>query len=139
MTQSPITALGDLARLRGAPELSTESAQRLRAELSEAMASANWFTVGVMAPSATQALEALRALERSQTWEPMTVVDSTEEQGPVFLKANQNGGSIRIRIEHGLGEGILITGHGDDESQPSTTWGPLPLNFFNEAGTDAQR
>ena len=139
MTQSPITAPGDLARLRGAPELSTEAAQLLRAELSEAMASANWFTVGVMAPSATQALEALRALERSQTWEPMTEVDSTEEQGPVFLKANQNGGSIRIRIEHGLGEGILITGHGDDESQPSTTWGPLPLNFFNEAGTDAQR
>ena len=138
MTESPITSLSDLARLRGAPELSTEAAQRLRAELSEAMASANWFTVGVMAPSAAQALAALRALERSQAWEPMTVVAGTEEQGPVFLKANQNGGSIRIRIEQGLGEGILITGHGDDESQPSTTWGPLPLTFFHEAGADAQ-
>ena len=138
MTESPITSLSDLARLRGAPELSSEVWKGLRSELTEAMASASWFTVGVMAPSAAQALAALRALERSQAWEPMTVVASTEEQGPVFLKANQNGGSIRIRIEHGLGEGILITGHGDDESQPSTTWGPLPLNFFNEAGPEGQ-
>jgi hypothetical protein len=138
MTESAITSLSDLAPLRGAPELSSEVWKGLQSELTEAMASASWFTVGVMAPSAAQALAALRALERSQAWEPMTVVASTEEQGPVFLKANQNGGSIRIRIEQGLGEGILITGHGDDESQPSTTWGPLPLNFFNEAGADAQ-
>ena len=138
MTESPITSLSDLARLRGAPELSSEVWKGLRSELTEAMASASWFTVGVMAPSAAQALAALRALERSQAWEPMTVIASTEEQGPVFLKANQNGGSIRIRIEQGLGEGILITGHGDDESQPSTTWGPLPLTFFHEAGADAQ-
>ena len=138
MTESPITSLSDLAPLRGAPELSSEVWKGLRSELTEAMASASWFTVGVMAPSAAQALAALRALERSQAWEPMTVVASTEEQGPVFLKANQNGGSIRIRIEQGLGEGILITGHGDDESQPSTTWGPLPLTFFHEAGADAQ-
>ena len=60
----------------------------------------------------------------------MTVVASTEEEGPVFLKANQQGGLIRIRIEHGLGEGILISGHGNDENTPSTTWGPLPLDFF---------
>lgn len=138
MTESAITSLGDLARLRGAPELNSEVWEGLRSELTEAMDSASWFTVGVMAPSAAQALAALRALERSQAWEPMTVIASTEEQGPVFLKANQNGGSIRIRIEQGLGEGILITGHGDDESHPSTTWGPLPLNFFNEAGPEGQ-
>ena len=130
MTDSSITSLGDLARLRGAPELTTETADHLRAELHKAMASASWFTVGVMAPSAAQALEALRSLERSQSWDPMTVVASTEEEGPVFLKANQQGGSIRIRIEHGLGEGILISGHGDDDNTPSTTWGPLPLDFF---------
>ena len=138
MSDSPITSLSDLARLRGAPELSEDASDHLQAELREAMANASWFTVGVMAPSAAQALEALRALEQSQTWEPMTVVASTEEVGPVFLKANQKGGSIRIRIEHGLGEGILITGHGDDESQPSTTWGPLPLHFFQVAGSKDQ-
>ena len=94
------------------------------------MASASWFTVGVMAPSATKALSALRALERSQGWDAMELMSSCDEDGPVFLKANQQGGSIRIRIEHGLGEGILISGHGDDENTPSTTWGPLPLDFF---------
>ena len=130
MTQSPITALSDLARLRDAPELSLETCANLRAELSQAMANASWFTVGVMAPSAASALEALRALERSQDWETMNVVENATDDGPVFLKANQKGGSVRIRIEHGLGEGILISGHGDDDSTPSTTWGPLPLNFF---------
>ncbi len=130
MTQSPISALSDLARLRDAPELSLETCKRLRAELASAMASSIWFTVGVMAPSAKKALAALRALETSQGWDPMAVVDGTDEDGPVFLKANQQGGSVRIRIEHVLGQGILITGHGEDESLPSTTWGPLPLNFF---------
>ena len=110
MTQSPISALKDLARLRDAPELSLETCKRLRAELASAMASSIWFTVGVMAPSAKEALAALRALETSQGWDPMAVVDGTDEDGPVFLKANQQGGSVRIRIEHGLGQGILITG-----------------------------
>lgn len=130
MTDSPIQTLNDLARLRGAPALSPEAALRLRGELRQAMASASWFTVGVMAPSSDAALSALRHLEANQGWDPLEVVDSTDEAGPVFLKANQKGGSIRIRIEHGLGEGILISGHGDDEAQPSTTWGPLPLDFF---------
>ena len=130
MGDSPISSLSDLARLRGAPELSEDASARLRSELREAMANASWFTVGVMAPSAAKALEALRALERSQDWETMNVVENTADEGPVFLKANQKGGSVRIRIEHGLGEGILISGHGDDDSIPSTTWGPLPLDFF---------
>ena len=130
MTDSPIQTLNDLARLRGAPALSPEASLRLRGELQQAMANASWFTVGVMAPSSDAALSALRHLEASQGWDPLEVVDSTDEVGPVFLKANQKGGSIRIRIEHGLGEGILISGHGDDEAQPSTTWGPLPLDFF---------
>ena len=94
------------------------------------MAQASWFTVGVMAPTAEMALKTLRALETSQNWDPLDLVDTTDENGPVFLKANQKGGTIRIRIEHGLGEGILISGHSDDETQPSTTWGPLPLDFF---------
>ena len=130
MTGSTISSLSDLARLRGAPELTPDTSDRLRSELHMAMAQASWFTVGVMAPSAAKALEALRALERSQDWETMNVVENTADEGPVFLKANQKGGSVRIRIEHGLGEGILISGHGDDDSTPSTTWGPLPLNFF---------
>ena len=131
MTESPVQNLSDLARLRGAPELLPQTRDRLRQELQQAMAAAHWFTIGVMAPSTEQAITALRSLEQNQQWDPLELVDSPEEQGPVFLKANQKGGTIRIRIEHGLGEGILISGHGDDDTTPSTTWGPLPLDFFS--------
>ena len=130
MSATPIRSIHDLARLRDAPQLTAEAAEQLRLELSGAMAESSWFTIGIMAPSAETALTALRSLERSQGWSELDVVESAEESGPVFLKANQKGNSVRIRIEHGLGEGILISGHGDDDSQPSTTWGPLPLNFF---------
>ena len=130
MTETSVQNLADLARLRGAPELLPQTRKTLRAELKLAMGNASWFTIGVMAPSMEQALAALRSLEQSQEWEPLELVDSPDEPGPVFLKANQKGGTIRIRIEHGLGEGMLISGHGDDETTPSTTWGPLPLDFF---------
>ena len=131
MTETPVNNLADLARLRGAPELLPQTRDQLRSELSQEMATARWFTIGVMAPSSEQALTALRSLEQSQEWEPLELVDSYGEAGPVFLKANQKGGTIRIRIEYGLGEGILISGHGDDDTTPSTTWGPLPLDFFS--------
>ena len=130
MMDSPITTLADLARLRGAPELLPQTRDQLRQELQQAMADASWFTIGVMAPSIDQALSALRSLEKSQQWEPMELVDSPEQSGPVFLKANQKSATIRIRIEHGLGEGMLISGHSDDGTTPSTTWGPVPLDFF---------
>ena len=131
MGESSINCLSDLARLRDAPDLSQDISARLHSELRDAMSRANWFTVGVMAPSAEAALVAYRALEQRQGWEALEVVDTTTEPGPVFLKANQKGGSIRIRIEHGLGQGLLITGHDDADGQRSTTWGPLPLNFFS--------
>ena len=131
MTDSPVQNLADLARLRGAPELLPQIRNELRGELEQKMANASWFTIGVMAPSIEKAITALRSLEQSQQWEPLQLVDSPKEPGPVFLKANQKGGTIRIRIEHGLGEGILISGHGDDDTTPSTTWGPLPLDFFS--------
>ena len=131
MTDSPVQNLADLARLRGAPELLPQIRNELRGELDQAMANASWFTIGVMAPSMEKAITALRNLEQSQQWEPLQLVDSPKEPGPVFLKANQKGSTIRIRIEHGLGEGILISGHGDDDTTPSTTWGPLPLDFFS--------
>ena len=131
MTYSTVQHLADLARLRGAPELLPQIRNELRGELDQAMPNVSWFTIGVMAPSMEQALTALRSLAQSQQWAPLALVASPEEQGPVVLKANQKGGTIRIRIEHGLGEGILISGHGDDDTTPSTTWGPLPLDFFS--------
>ena len=131
MTDTPVQHLADLAQLRGAPELAPQIRNELPGGPDQAKDPASWFTIGVLAPSREQDLTALRSLEQSQQWEPLELVDSPEEQGPVFLKANQKGGTIRIRIEHGLGEGILISGHGDDDTTPSTTWGPLPLDFFS--------
>ena len=124
------TNLRQLCRLRSAPMLSPDEQQVISEELSAQMRLMDWFTVGVMATSADRALKELRALERSLRWEPMDLVDSTQASGPVYLKANQKTGSIRIRIEHGLGEGILISGH-SDQDRPSETWGPLPLGFFD--------
>ena len=131
MSDPSIQALNDLSRLREAPTLDKSTADQLRQELQVALSQSSWFTIGVMAPSADQALSSLRSLETSQQWTALDVVETTPEEGPVFLKANQRGGTVRIRIEHGLGSGILISGHGDDDAQPATTWGPLPLDFFS--------
>jgi hypothetical protein len=131
MNSTSIQSLKDLSRLREAPTLDQSTADQLRRELQAALAQSSWFTIGVMAPSADQALSSLRSLEASQQWRSLEVVETTPHEGPVFLKANQRGGTVRVRIEHGLGSGILISGHGDDDAQPATTWGPLPLDFFS--------
>ena len=131
MSSPNIQSLKDLSRLREAPTLDQSTADQLRRELQAALAQSSWFTIGVMAPSADQALSSLRSLEASQQWRSLEVVETTPHEGPVFLKANQRGGTVRVRIEHGLGSGILISGHGDDDAQPATTWGPLPLDFFS--------
>ena len=130
MNSPSIQSLNDLSRLREAPTLDQSTADQLRQELQLALSQSSWFTIGVMAPSADLALSSLRSLETSQQWTALEVVETTPEEGPVFLKANQRGGTVRIRIEHGLGSGILISGHGDDDAQPATTWGPFPLDFF---------
>ena len=131
MNSPSIQCLNDLSRLREAPTLDQSTADQLRKELQVALAQSSWFTIGVMAPSADQALSSLRSLEASQRWTSLEVVETTTDEGPVFLKANQRGGTVRVRIEQGLGSGILISGHGDDDAQPATTWGPLPLDFFS--------
>ena len=130
MSSPGIQSLKDLSRLREAPSLDQSTADQLLQELQVALSQSSWFTIGVMAPSADQALSSLRSLEASQQWTSLEVVETTTDEGPVFLKANQRGGTVRVRIEHDLGSGILISGHGDDDAQPATTWGPFPLDFF---------
>ncbi|MAR51555.1 MAG: hypothetical protein CMK50_00155 [Propionibacteriaceae bacterium] len=125
-----ITSLKQLTHLRTAPHLSANERQELTIKLCVEMRASDWFTIGVMADTKALALGSYRALELSQGWEILPLVASTEDIGPVYLKANQKTGSLRIRTEHGLGSGILISGHGNDESQPSTMWGPFPLDFF---------
>jgi hypothetical protein len=48
----------------------------------------------------------------------------------VFLKGNQRTGLFHLRREEGLGEGILISGHGAADPAAEDTWGPLPLDLF---------
>jgi hypothetical protein len=133
-----VDALSGLAALRGlrrAPQLEPAEGRRLRAELDLRLAACDWFTVGVIAPTASAALAALVATERALGWSPLApdpaVPVPADAQGEVFLKGNQSTGRYQIRAEAGLGEGILITGHCRSDPAAEGTWGPLPLEFFS--------
>jgi len=129
-----LASLRALCGLRSAPALSPAETEGLRAELQSLMARCDWFTIGVMAPSASAAVAALRSAEQANGWEALELDPAGEAleaiEGPVFLKANQNTGRFLVRREGGLGEGILITGHSPAEPDAEDTWGPLPLGFF---------
>ena len=133
MADSSVT-LASLRGLRSAPSASPQDCEQLKQELAAAMASSEWFTVGVMAPSAEEAVAALRSLENGLGWEALVLDPSGEDlatiEGPVFLKGNQNNGRFLVRRESGLGEGILITGHNPVDPSVEDTWGPLPLGLF---------
>ena len=125
--------LTDLSRLRTAPVLNATEKALIVPELQQQMISYRWFTAGIMALTADQAVRSLRQLEQHQAWPAHELISGPELDGPVYLKANQHTLTARMRIEHGLGQGILISGHGDDNTQPSATWGPLPLDAFKSA------
>jgi hypothetical protein len=99
------------------------------------MATCPWFTIGVMAPSAEQALTTLRRWESAFGWEPLLLSDprATDGQdppdGPVYLKGHQANGNCWLRQEEGLGEGVLISGQHPDQPELGQTWGPLPLDL----------
>ena len=130
------TSLISLRGLRTAPALTEGETPALAQALQEAMARCEWFTVGVMAPSASQAIASLRSLEGRLDWKPLAESPASEPAAPddqaggVFLKGNQRTGLYAIRQEAGLGEGILITGHSSSDPAGEDTWGPLPLRFF---------
>ena len=130
------TSLISLRGLRTAPVLTEDEAEVLAQALQEAMDRCDWFTVGVMAPSASQAIASLRSLEGRLGWNPLAEspvsepAGSDDYAGGVFLKGNQSTGLYAGRQATGLGEGILITGHNSSDSAGEDTWGPLPLGFF---------
>ena len=127
-------SLADLRGLRIAPELNAASGEALRSQLLLKLQPCDWFTIGVMAPSAAVAVAALRSLETALGWEPLELDSAGEAlasiEGPVFLKGNQNSGRFLVRRESGLGEGVLITGHSPADPDAEDTWGPLPLQLF---------
>ena len=141
MSNSAITGLADLNRLRSAPQLCATERKNLKTELIAEMDHFAWFTVGIMAASSAEAMACLRDLELAMGWPSMQLGEETVIDSGVFLKANQSSGCIRIRAEAGLGEGFLISGH-QVESQQSgpqsgPTWGPLPLDLFHDCTSRA--
>jgi hypothetical protein len=126
--------LAALRGLRSAPALDGAARAALRAELEPLLARCDWFTAGVMAPSAAMAVQSLRQLETALGWQPLELDPAGEAleaiEGPVFLKGNQTTRRFLVRRETGLGEGLLITGHSPADPDAEDTWGPLPLDFF---------
>ena len=125
-----INNLVDLNSLRTAPLLSSSQIKKLLEELETNIFNADWITVGIMASHDYEAIEALKSISRKYTSIKFRDLDSLNADGSVFLKGNQKTGNVLIRSENGLGEGILLTCQNDEDSGESSTFGPLPLDFF---------
>jgi hypothetical protein len=126
--------LDGLRGLRSPPSLDDAGRAALLTALQSRLAACDWFTLGVMAPSAAEAVACLRQLEAALGWPPLVLDGACEDpaaiEGPVFLKGNQNSGRFLLRRETGLGTGLLITGHSPADPGAEDTWGPLPLDLF---------
>ena len=125
-----INKLVDLNNLRTAPQLSDCQGKKLLEELEANILKTDWLTIGIMAPSDIRAVEALKSISKKNSSIKFDNLDSLHANGGVFLKGNQKTGNVYIRSENGLGEGILITCHYDEDVEKSSTFGPLPLDFF---------
>ena len=126
-----ITKLVDLNSLRTAPLLSNIQVKKLLEELETNILNADWITIGIMAPCDTRAVETLQSISKRYSSIKFDNLDSLHADGSVFLKGNQKSGNVFIRSENGLGEGILLTCQYDNDYQESSTFGPLPLDFFH--------
>ena len=126
-----INKLVDLNNFRTAPQLSNRQEKKLLGELESNIHNADWITIGIMAPSDTKAIEALKSISNKYSSIKFGNLDSLHADGCVFLKGNQNTGNVFVRSENGLGEGILITCQYDEDAEESNTFGPLPLDFFS--------
>ena len=131
MIESQIKDLRDLNYFKTAPILSSQQRNNLMNQLIECMKDSDWFTIGIMATSSELAISTIRTIESFFTWDSMNILKTPKEDGPVFLKANQKNGDIYIRIEYGLGQGILLTCQHNDSGKDSLTLGPFPMNFFS--------
>ena len=127
-----INKLVDLNSLRTAPKLSDNQEKKLLQELETNIFNADWITIGIMAPCDNEAIEALQSISKKYSSIKFGNLESIHAGGGVFLKGNQKTGNVYIRSENGLGEGILITCHYDEDVKDSSTFGPLPLGFFNK-------
>ncbi|KGG02922.1 hypothetical protein EU99_1884 [Prochlorococcus marinus str. MIT 9321] len=125
-----INSLFDLNTLRSAPKLSRKQIKTLLEELEVKINDADWITIGIMANSDNDAISTLNSISKKYVSVKFRDLESLHARGSVFLKGNQKTGNVFIRSENGLGEGILLTCQYDHESKESSTFGPLPLDFF---------
>ena len=125
-----INKLVDLNNLRTAPQLTNRQEKKLLEELEANIFNADWITIGIMAPSDNKAIEALQSISKKYSSIKFGNIGSLRADGGVFLKANQKTSNVFVRSENGLGEGILITCQYDEDAEKSSTFGPLPLDFF---------
>ncbi len=119
--------LVDLNSFRSAPQLSKIQTKKFLEELEPKILGADWITVGIMAASDFEAVDALKSISRKYSSIKFLGMDSLHADGRVFLKANQKTGNVFIRSENGLG---LVTCQCEEDSAGSSTFGPLPLDFF---------
>ena len=116
--------------LRTAPQLSNSQEKKLLEELEANIFHADWITIGIMAPCDKSAIGALQSISNKFSSIKFRNLGTLHADGAVFLKANQKTSNVFVRSENGLGEGILITSQYDEDAQESSTYGPLPLDFF---------
>ena len=125
-----INNLVDLNSLRSAPQLSKRQIKKLLEEIEVNIINSDWITIGIMAHSDLDAVGALQSISKKYSSIKFRDLDSLRADGSVFLKGNQKTGNVYIRSENGLGEGILLTCQYEEDSGESSTFGPLPLDFF---------
>ena len=126
-----ISKLEDLDKLRSAPTLNKKQSEKLLNQVENIILKADWLTIGIMSPSLKNGIDAVREIEKQFKYNEMKCITLPTSNGPVFIKANQKTGEIHARVEYGLGEGILISCHYEDDSLIARTIGPFPLDFFN--------
>ena len=125
-----INKLVDLNSLRTAPRLRNSQVKKILEELEAKIFNADWITIGIMAPCDRRAIEALKSISKKYSSIKFCNLDSLNADGSVFLKGNQKTGNVFVRSENCLGEGILISCQFDENAAESSTFGPLPLDFF---------
>ena len=125
-----INNLLDLNSFKSAPQLSKKQIKKLSEQLEYNIKNADWITIGIMAPSYFDAISSLQSISKKFSSIKFEDLGSLQASGSVFLKGNQKTGNVFIRSEKGLGEGILLTCQYDEDSKESSTYGPLPLDFF---------
>ena len=125
-----INNLVDLNSLRTAPELSKNQRKRFLEELETNINNSDWVTIGIMASHDYKAIEALQSISKKYSSIKFSGYEYLRAEGRVFLKGNQKTGNVYLRSENGLGEGILLTCQYEIDIAESSTFGPLPLDFF---------